>query len=346
MFLRSLLVGALSALLFVGLAIGVVAWYMVDTLIRPKKTNAFARETISPFELGLPIENVTFGSRTGHHQVSGWYLTAPGATATILVCPGYRTRKTQVLAVVNFLWRAGFSVLAFEYYGHGDVGGVPVTLGYREREDFLSALAYARMRAPENRIGVLAYSMGAAIALLCGADHPEIEAIVADSAFASHRSAVSYNLRRTLHLPAAPFLWVGDWLLLVRAGYRFHQVEPLRAIAHIAPRPLLLIHGSRDQMVDPRDAGLLYRAAQGHKQLWMVPQADHCGAYFADRERYIRRIVTFFDTHLTGSHSTDAEETPPGSGSFLDTCLPPQPVEPQKNADCLPGEKPDAPEAL
>lgn len=316
MFLRTLLVGVLSALLFVGMAVGSVAWYMVDTLIRPKKTNAFARETISPFELGLPVENVTFASRAGHHQVSAWYLAAPNSTSTIIVCPGYRTRKTQVLAIVSFLWRAGFSILAFEYYGHGAIGGVPVTLGYREREDFLGALAYARRRAPENRVGVLAYSMGAAIALLCGAEHPEIAAIVADSAFASHRSAVSYNLRRTLHLPAAPFLWVGDWLLRVRAGYRFHQVEPLRAIARIAPRPLLLIHGSRDQMVDPRDAGLLYRAAQGHKQLWMVPQADHCGAYFADRERYICRVVTFFATHLKEAHSSDAETAQHGFGTF------------------------------
>jgi uncharacterized protein len=321
MLVRTLLVGVLSSLLFIGLVIGAVAWYMVDTLIRPKKTNAFARETISPFELGLPVENVAFAPCTGHHLVSGWYLAASGATATIIVCPGYRTRKTQVLAIVSFLWRAGFSVLAFEYYGHGAIGGVPVTLGYREREDFLGALAYARMRAPKNHLGVLAYSMGAAIALLCGADHPEIEAIVADSAFASHRSVVSYNLRRTLRLPAAPFLWVGDWLLRVRAGYRLHQVDPLRTIARIAPRPLLLIHGSRDQMVDPRDAGLLYRAAQGHKQLWMVPQADHCGAYFADRERYIGRIVTFFATHL----NANAEAAPHSSG----TC---------------PGEEPDIPE--
>jgi len=297
-FVCDLFVGGLGGLLLVGLTIGAVAWYMVDTLIRPKKTNPFAYETISPFELGLPVENVTFAPRTGRHLVSGWYLAAPGATSTIIVCPGYRTRKTQVLAVVNFLWRAHYNVLAFEYYGHGAIGGVPVTLGYREREDFLGALAYAQTRSPESHIGVLAYSMGAAIAILCGADHPEIDVIVADSAFATHRSAVSYNLRRALHVPATPFLWIGDHLLHLRAGYRFHQVEPLRAIARLAPRPILLIHGCRDSMVDPRDARLLYRAAKGHKQLWMVPQANHCGAYFENRERYIRRVVAFFETHL------------------------------------------------
>jgi fermentation-respiration switch protein FrsA (DUF1100 family) len=295
-----LILGSIGGVMLIGFLIGGVSWYMVETLIRPKKTNPFAHYTISPFDLGLPVENVAFAPRKGRHLVSGWYLPAPGATATILVCPGYRTRKTQVIPVMSFLWRSGFNVLAFDYYGHGAIGGVPVTLGYREKEDFLGALAYAKQRAPETRIGVIAYSMGAAIAILCGAEHPEVEAIVSDSAFATHASAVSYNLRRTLHLPAKPFLWLGDLLLRLRAGYRFHQVEPLRVIARIAPRPLLLIHGGRDTMVDPQDAVLLYRAAQDPKALWVVPQADHCGAYFENREEYINRIVTFFDRTLRG----------------------------------------------
>ncbi len=299
-----LVFGSIGSIILVCLLIGGVAWYMVETLIRPKKTNPFAHYTISPFELGLPVENVTFAPRKGHHVVTGWYLLAPGATSTILVCPGYRTRRTQVIPVVNFLWRAGYNVLAFDYYGHGAIGGVPVTLGYREREDFLGALTYTQQRAPQTRLGVMAFSMGAAIAILCSAEHPEVEAIVSDSAFATHTSAVRYNLQRTLHLPAAPFIWLGDLLLQLRAGYRFHQVEPLRVISKLAPRPILLIHGGRDTMVDPHDAALLYRAAQDPKALWIVPQADHCGAYFEDREGYIHRVVAFFEKHLKGTSNT------------------------------------------
>lgn len=297
-FLMDLVWGSLGGLLVLGLLIGGVAWSIVETLIRPKKTNPLAHDRLSPFELGLPVETVTFAPRSGRYLVSGWYLSTPGATATILVCPGYRTRKTQVLPIVNVLWRAGFNVLAFEYYGHGAVGGIPVTLGYREREDFLGALVYAQARAPKTHLGVIAYSMGAAIALLCSADHPEVEAIVADSSFATHTSAVRYNLQRTLHLPATPFLWVSDHLLRFRAGYRFRQVEPLRSIVRLAPRPVLLIHGGRDTMVDPQDAMLLYRAAQEPKELWMVPQANHCEAYFENRQAYVSRIVTFFHQHL------------------------------------------------
>jgi uncharacterized protein len=75
-------------------------------------------------------------------------------------------------------------------------------------------------------------------------------------------------------------------------------VEPLRDIAKIAPRPVLIIHGGKDSLVDPRDAPLLYGAAQEPKEIWLLPNADHCGAYFEDRVAYVKKIVNFFDLHL------------------------------------------------
>jgi len=274
------------------------AIYLVEALTRPKKLAPFADYTFSPFELDLPAETVLFPPRKGDHKVSGWFIPSPGATTTLLVCPGYRSSKSDMLGISNFLWKAGHNVLAFEYYGHGAEVGIPVTLGYREMDDFLGAVDYAKQRAPGTRIGVVAYSMGAAIAIMCSARAPEVEAIVADSAFATHTSVVDFNVRRALHMPSAPFAWLADYLLGWRAGYHFRQVEPLRDIALIAPRPILIIHGGKDTVVDPHDAPLLYAAAQEPKELWIVPEADHCGAYFADRPRYVKKIIAFFEKNL------------------------------------------------
>src|SRR6185312_6721844 len=162
----------------------------------------------------------------------------------------------------------------------------------------MGAVDYAQVRAPGTHLGVMAYSMGAAIAIMCSAHTPEVEAIVADSAFATHTSVVDYNVRRAMHMPSAPFSWLADYLLGWRAGYHFRQVEPLRDIALIAPRPILLIHGGKDTVVDPHDAPLLYAAAQEPKELWMVPEADHCGAYFADRPLYVHKVLAFFEENL------------------------------------------------
>ncbi len=274
------------------------ALYVVEIITRPKKLNSFDSYAFSPYELDLPAEAVTFTPLHGNHKVSGYYIPYPEATSTILVCPGFRSRMADFLGISTLLWKAGHNVLVFEYYGHGTAVGTPITLGYREINDFLAAVAYAKERAPLNHLGVIGYSMGAAVAIMSSARNAEVEALVVDSAFATHRGVVEYNFHRKFRLPSAPFAWIADYVLWWRAGYRFHQVEPLRDIAHIAPRPILIIHGGKDSIVDPKDATLLYTAAQEPKELWILPNADHCGAYFEDRQAYVKKIIEFFDLNL------------------------------------------------
>lgn len=304
--LKQVFVGSLGGSIGVASVLLGVAAYIVNTLTRPKRIDNFADlYTFTPFELNLPAEEVTFPSLQAEHSVTGWYIAHPEATATILVCPGYRGRRSDVLGMSGQLWKAGYNVLAFEYYGHGTVVGERVTLGYREMNDFLGAVAYAKQRAPQTRLGAVGYSMGASIAIMATARTPEIEALVADSGFATHRSAIEYSVRRTIHLPFAPFDWLTDLLLWLRAGYHFNQVEPLRDIGRIAPRPVLIIHGLKDSLVNPEDAKLLYAAAHEPKELWLDANSDHCGIYFEDRQKYIDRVIGFLDRNLRGNVSQE-----------------------------------------
>ncbi len=302
--LKQIFVGSLGGSVGVISVLLGVAAYIVETLTRPKQVENFAElYTFTPFELNLPAEEVTFPSLHDDHQVSGWYIPHAEATATVLVCPGYRGRRSDVLGMSGQLWKAGYNVLAFEYYGHGTVVGTPVTLGYREMNDFLGAVAYAKQRAPQTRLGAVGYSMGASIAIMATARTPEIEALVADSGFATHRSAIGYAVRRTIHVPFVLFDWFTDLLLWLRAGYHLNQVEPLRDIGRIAPRPVLIIHGLKDTIVNPDDAKLLYGAAHEPKELWLELNADHCGIYFEDRVTYVKRVIGFLDRYLKENKS-------------------------------------------
>ncbi len=296
--LKSLLFGSLGGSVGILGVLAGVGIYIVDTITRPKQLATFDFYTISPFELNLPAEEITFAPLHGDHLVSGWYMPVENATTTVIVCPGYRGRRSDVLGMSGQLWKAGHNVLAFEYYGHGEVVGKPITLGFRELYDFLGAVAYAKKRAPQDHLGVVGYSMGAAVAIMGSARCLEVEALVADSPFATHRSAIDYAVSRTLHLPFALFDWVTDLFLWWRAGYHLSEVEPLRDISKLAPRPILLIQGLKDTIVNPHDASLLYAAAVGPKELWLVPEAEHCGAYFVDRVAYTQRVVDFFELHL------------------------------------------------
>src|SRR5436305_1931671 len=136
--------------------------------------------------------------------------------------------------------------------------------------------------------------MGGSVAIMGAARCQDIRAVVADSPFALQREVVRFAMNRVLRLPQAPLLHLVDILLGYLVGYHFRDVEPLREVRLIAPRPLLLVHGENDTVTDPRDSQALYDAAGEPKELWISPGVEHCGTYFADRAYYSARITTFF----------------------------------------------------
>src|SRR5258708_32468864 len=125
-----------------------------------------------------------------------------------------------------------------------------------------------------------------------------IDDVVLDVHLVNQWGEFEYNVHRVFALPAAPFVWLADQLMWWRAKYHFHQVEPLRDISKISPRPVLLIQGGKDSIVDPHDGNLLFKAAGEPKELWFLPEVDHCGAYFADRSAYAKKVTDFFELYL------------------------------------------------
>jgi fermentation-respiration switch protein FrsA (DUF1100 family) len=139
--------------------------------------------------------------------------------------------------------------------------------------------------------------MGAAIAIITAASNPAVGAAVADSSFSDIQSVVAHAFRRN-KVPPRPFLALTSMYNRWRYGYSFGAVRPINVVARIAPRPLLIIHGSADAITPLAHAHDLYAAAREPKELWVVTGVEHCGAYFADREAYVRRVAAFLEQSL------------------------------------------------
>jgi dipeptidyl aminopeptidase/acylaminoacyl peptidase len=285
------------------------AEYVFRSMTRPSGRRPALRLGFTPFETGVDWEDVRF-STEGGVPLYGWLLTqAPDAPA-ILACGGYRGRRADLLGISSSLWRAGFTVLLFDYRGHGDEDGeTPVTLGFRELADARAAWRYLRERRPNAPTGVIGFSMGAAIAIMLAAREPEVRAVWADSPFTSQRDILRSRMAARLGLGPGPHteplarlvLRLLDERLRRRLGFRLDDVHPLRDVAGVAPRALYLVHGEADAVV-PADHGrqlaAAARAAGVPLETWFLPDVSHCGAYFLDRDEYCRRAISFFRTHV------------------------------------------------
>lgn len=295
---RSSLLPALvgGALGLVGGALG-AAWY-VSARVSPEPRRSFLDAyTFTPWELGVPFEVVSFTSADGL-RLSGWWLPQAQSRGVVVGCHGHGGRKDDMLGIGTSIWRAGYSVLLFDFRGRGESDPWPQTLVSREVDDLHAAVAFAHARAPAARLGVIGFSMGAAVALLAAAAEPRVAAVVADSAFTSGREVVVHNIRGFMRLPPEVLVMAADEVVQWRHGYRFSQARPIDAVGRIAPRPLLIIHGAGDTLVPVEHAHQLYQAAGEPRELWVVPEIEHCGAYFLDRPAYCRRVIAFFDQYL------------------------------------------------
>lgn len=292
---RKLLVGAgLSA---AASALAGLAAYAAHRLSGP--TAALKRETLfafTPFETGVDWEEVSFNSVDGL-QIRAWWLGRPESKRVVIGCHGHRGRKDELLGIGSGLWRAGMNVLIFDFRGRGDSDDSICSLAYHEVGDLHGAIKYVESRLPEAQIGVIGYSMGAAVSLLGSADQPAVKAVVADSGFAEMANLVDFALANR-RLPRRPLRALADQITAQRYGYRFEAVRPIEALIRYGQRPLLVIHCTGDTVVPVVDAYDLYAAAQGPKELWIVEDMPHCGAYFADRPTYVKRVVEFFERYL------------------------------------------------
>lgn len=259
--------------------------------------NYMSDYTFSPFETNIEgYEEVQFRTADGL-TLYGWWLPRPDSQRVVIGLPGHRSVKSDLLGIGSALWRAGNNVLLFDWRSRGQSDIAQHSLAYYELRDAEAALSYAKQRMPDGKVGLIGYSMGASVSILLAARAPEIQAVVADSPFTGISEVVAHGVAR-YHLPTRAVVSLADALTGWRYGYRFGAVRPIEAVAAVSPRPLLLIHGSADSLIPVSHAHELFHVARDPKELWIIPDVEHCGGYFADRRAYVERMVAFFDKNL------------------------------------------------
>jgi fermentation-respiration switch protein FrsA (DUF1100 family) len=260
-----------------------------------------ASVTLSPADLGLEYEDISFTSREDHLTLYGWFLPTPGSEQVIIMLHGAESNRSDpgvgMLDIAAGLAANGYNILMFDFRGHGESEGDRLSAGYHERKDLWGAVDYVQERGFES-IGVLGFSMGAATALMGAAEDTDIDCVVADSSFADMAGIME---REFTERTGAPGFLMKPVLFMVKImyGVDFAAVKPVENVPEIAPRPIFFIHGEEDEFVPLDHAYRLYEASENpDDMLWVVPGADHVKAYLTRPVEYIDKVTAFFDNTL------------------------------------------------
>lgn len=262
--------------------------------------------TYDPRAAGMEVEDVTFPSLGDNLLLSGWLLKAPDDQGRLIIMVhGHNSARDNKGAGLFFIAQGlverGFSVLSFDLRGYGASEGERFSLAYFEQQDVRGAVRFAQERGFAH-IGVLGYSMGAASTLLAAADEPAVQAVAADSSYASLIELLDREIPRRSGLPGVftPGVVIMAKLLY---GIDAHAVEPASAAARLAPRPLLVLHGAQDRLIPVASAERIWRARYGAippdpATLVLAQEAGHIQSFNADRAAYLARVSGFFLAHL------------------------------------------------
>jgi len=266
-------------------------------LCRPGKKTYLDRYVFTPFETGVEYEVISLRAQDGV-ELSGWWLS--GNTDRVVVgLSGRSGTKSDLLGVGTYLARAGFPVLLLDFRGRGERQPAPLGLGPREALDAAAAVDYAAARIRGAKIGVIGFSLGAAVAVMTAAADDRVLSLVADSPFARSETMLRVGMRRffpitrAFLIPALTRIWACAIFGLDPGG-----IDVSAYAGRARPARALVIVSGRDSVIPPAQQYSVYEALSCPKELWEEPDADHCGTYFVDRGRYVTRIGAFFSASL------------------------------------------------
>jgi alpha-beta hydrolase superfamily lysophospholipase len=234
-------------------------------------------------------------------ELRGWKVRAAQPNGDwVLLFHGVGDNRSGVLEHSLILLPAGYNVVMMDARAHGGSDGAMATYGWIERHDTQAIVDALEASEHPRHLFALGESMGAGIALQSAAVDPRIEAVVAEAPFASLREA-SYDyagrrrnpwLGKTLFAP-------GTWTMIYRAEHIANlpaaEVSPMKAVAARA-FPVLLICDGADVALPCRHTKMIFDAAIGRKEMWIVPEADHTAALGYQPEEFRRRVLAFFDS--------------------------------------------------
>jgi hypothetical protein len=206
-------------------------------------------------------------SQTGA-TISAVYLPNPSSRYTLLFSHGNAEDLGQLVPLFQVLQNQGFAVFAYDYQGYGTSQGRPSE--QNTYQDIEAAYTYLTqtLKMPADRIIAHGRSVGSGPTVKLAAQHP-LAGVILESAFIS------------------TFRVVIPWPL-----FPFDKFPNLAKIQHLRS-PLLVIHGTADQVVPFWHGQTLYQQSPEPKQHFWVEGAGHNDLIAVAGDRYFQTLQVF-----------------------------------------------------
>ncbi len=210
-------------------------------------------------------------------RINAFYRAHPASQQVLLWFHGNAENIGSGLDQQRALARTGVNILAVDYRGYGKSAGRPDEAGvYRDADAAYDYLIEQRHFRPRD-IVIYGVSLGGAVAVNLAARRP-CGGLIVQSSFTCARAMA----RRMFALPLIEYV----------VKSRFDSLSRIREVR----APVLIVHGTRDEVVPFAMGQKLFAAAPEPKRFFPIEGAGHNNVLEAGGEHYLGCLKEFIDS--------------------------------------------------
>eukprot|EP01064_Diplonema_japonicum_P002949 TRINITY_DN11911_c0_g1_i1.p1 TRINITY_DN11911_c0_g1~~TRINITY_DN11911_c0_g1_i1.p1 ORF type:complete len:500 (+),score=68.93 TRINITY_DN11911_c0_g1_i1:144-1643(+) len=252
------------------------------------------------YDLSIEYEEVSF--RSEKYILRGWWIPGKGKTCILFVHGGGRDRRAWLRHVKLFHGTGGYPCFMFDFREHGasDGHGRGFTYGIKESRDVVQAAKWVRKEYEMDKVVVVGTSVGGSAAILAAVNCVEIDVVISENPLTYATSLQNHHFQiavknflgtsPVVSTLAAWFTTLPAFILKLRIG--FLSEEAVDVIPRLK-QPVLLMHGTGDEVIPLEHSEALFNAANEPKELWIAPEAFHCGLYDRYPDIFAARTMGF-----------------------------------------------------
>lgn len=249
----------------------------------------FAKQT---WHLDIKTDLRLFANYLDHH-----------AQKTVILLHGFMSDGDSMAGFAKMFYDLGYNVLLPDARAHGRSQGEYIGYGWVEKDDILAWIKQVINHVgPNAQIVIMGQSMGAATAMMVsGMQLPEqVKAFIEDCGYSSAEAEINYQAQSMFRLPAVlrvPLIKTVSSINKLHNGFFLKQASAVKQLRK-NKRPILFIHGGKDDFVPTKMVYENYAATNAPKKLWLAPLAGHALSYPTYKRQYQSQVQEFLHKYV------------------------------------------------
>jgi len=209
-----------------------------------------------------------------------------GRNSVVIIAHGwYMCKDSKYFKAMSEDFFINHDVITMDFRGHGKSSGL-YTFTAKEPEDLKTVINYAKQRY--SKIGLIGFSLGAAISIIHTAKYNDINSLITVSAPVSFDKIESHFFKKEAFIPTFEKFELFRSLSIRPGNILLKKVNPVDVVQNVVSAPVLFISGGKDPTIYPWHSQELYNKSCEKKSLLIFDDDFHAeDLYINSRERFM-----------------------------------------------------------